>query len=1077
MKKALVVLLGVCLLALFIGSVSARDVDRTTVRKHKAVTDNEFGQVPFEGMVPDQYLTSALQDTYLIVKYDFETMNWQGWTRQDNTSQVSIFTHVDDFAGIEPGDWGLLTELEGEKSYWCGARPNESDFYLCSWVYAPGYGNNWAQHLEFDPFAFEGIIVFSFRIMNDTEPDWDFSYLEHGVAPDTWAEDAEWDGTYEPHDTSFQIVVATATTKLRFRFVADGAWSDQDGLWNTDGAFIVDSLTIYGNNGITLIDYEDCELASVGDLETDGDINGLYWRAKIPEGYGTFSGLWDNLPDQDPCGENFTSQVVFFVGSGEPSSEYPGIFDTPFCTGPGRVQNPCHDESIISPVIYMDKYTSLGNNVQNEDIPGEDLVDLGGAYLRFTTYRDLPLENCVFYTWSVRNIDPDTGCPGQWLDRNFVYYGPDKDFIYRTEPIGDLVGHDPIQITMGIADMCHYWFEEVCTCTNHTPSPWHDNMRVYRFRTIGPQWSYRSLDLFQDNFPESEFTLEDLIRADMGNDRAPGEEFDRIDPGDSIVVTCAAVPAGGLDHEFNPNTGDSLPKIFMHVECEYIGTTNPAYPANPKPAFLSGPTLEGTYGQYHSTVGNWTIIQGEWAESTPGAVTPDKYMFDLNDSLFTRGYMISYYFSAYDKLGARSTLPTNAETRANLKYGVYGPNPDDYYKEVSYVFEFTCLPLLKSYPDPTMLYVDDFHDRGTYWGNVEQYWNPMFLAVLSPENWPERYDVQGPSSLVSNGLGARSKNNHLIAAYHKIIWDCGDLDSGTICEGTDHSDKGNDCRRLREWANLAEFDVALLIAGDEIACDLSADEAGPDALALLNLCGVALEDHPNACSYFDLSGGRIVGGNSMPLTIGTAGGIHNHAGVPDTLVVDGGCFVTNEFDVLQAQGTGATECLEYPDFPSPGQKHYAAVQKQDSLTGKIFRSVWYGFSFQEVRDRVPTASPPIRNHLFKDAIEFFTNPVQGDITGDETPRAYKLSQNFPNPFNPSTNIKYDMRERGHVSIRIYNVAGQLVKTLVNDVRDAGSYTEVWDGRNNLGTSVASGVYFYKMETRAFSQTKKMVMLR
>ena len=88
-----------------------------------------------------------------------------------------------------------------------------------------------------------------------------------------------------------------------------------------------------------------------------------------------------------------------------------------------------------------------------------------------------------------------------------------------------------------------------------------------------------------------------------------------------------------------------------------------------------------------------------------------------------------------------------------------------------------------------------------------------------------------------------------------------------------------------------------------------------------------------------------------------------------------------------------------------------------------------------------------------------------------------LAQNFPNPFNPSTTIKFDLKDKGFVTLKVYNVAGQLVRTLVNGVKDANPYTVTWDGKNDRGGAVASGIYFYKMETKDFSQTKKMVMLR
>lgn len=87
-----------------------------------------------------------------------------------------------------------------------------------------------------------------------------------------------------------------------------------------------------------------------------------------------------------------------------------------------------------------------------------------------------------------------------------------------------------------------------------------------------------------------------------------------------------------------------------------------------------------------------------------------------------------------------------------------------------------------------------------------------------------------------------------------------------------------------------------------------------------------------------------------------------------------------------------------------------------------------------------------------------------------------LSQNFPNPFNPSTTITFDMKQKGIVTLRVYDVAGRLVRTLFNGVKDAGSHSIPWDGMNDQGTPVASGIYFYEMETRGFSAARKMVVL-
>jgi hypothetical protein len=92
-------------------------------------------------------------------------------------------------------------------------------------------------------------------------------------------------------------------------------------------------------------------------------------------------------------------------------------------------------------------------------------------------------------------------------------------------------------------------------------------------------------------------------------------------------------------------------------------------------------------------------------------------------------------------------------------------------------------------------------------------------------------------------------------------------------------------------------------------------------------------------------------------------------------------------------------------------------------------------------------------------------------------RSYGLGQNYPNPFNPWTTISYQLPERVFVSLKVYNVLGELVRTLQEGKRPAGRYTVQWDGQGNSGRSVASGVYFYRITAGNFSKTGKMLLIR
>ena len=82
-----------------------------------------------------------------------------------------------------------------------------------------------------------------------------------------------------------------------------------------------------------------------------------------------------------------------------------------------------------------------------------------------------------------------------------------------------------------------------------------------------------------------------------------------------------------------------------------------------------------------------------------------------------------------------------------------------------------------------------------------------------------------------------------------------------------------------------------------------------------------------------------------------------------------------------------------------------------------------------------------------------------------------------NPFNPSTTIEYQPPSRGNVQINIYNSFGQLVRSLVNEQRDAGTHTAVWDGKDNTGKVVSSGAYFYQIRADDAVQAKRMLLLK
>ena len=93
------------------------------------------------------------------------------------------------------------------------------------------------------------------------------------------------------------------------------------------------------------------------------------------------------------------------------------------------------------------------------------------------------------------------------------------------------------------------------------------------------------------------------------------------------------------------------------------------------------------------------------------------------------------------------------------------------------------------------------------------------------------------------------------------------------------------------------------------------------------------------------------------------------------------------------------------------------------------------------------------------------------------PRSIELSQNYPNPFNPTTTIRFGLPDEGKVKLVIYNVLGQKVKELLNESRGAGYHTVMWNGRNETGQQVSSGLYIYRIESAKGAESKKMLLIK
>ncbi|MCL4548571.1 MAG: discoidin domain-containing protein, partial [Bacteroidetes bacterium] len=115
--------------------------------------------------------------------------------------------------------------------------------------------------------------------------------------------------------------------------------------------------------------------------------------------------------------------------------------------------------------------------------------------------------------------------------------------------------------------------------------------------------------------------------------------------------------------------------------------------------------------------------------------------------------------------------------------------------------------------------------------------------------------------------------------------------------------------------------------------------------------------------------------------------------------------------------------------------------------------------------------------LYEIEVYNLTTPTSVNEKETELPFSFKLSNNYPNPFNPSTTINYEIPRASNVRIEIFNSLGQLVKVLTDSFHQAGKYSSIWNGDDSSGSLVASGVYFYRMSAEGFTLVKKMVLMK
>jgi hypothetical protein len=992
----------------------------------------------------------AAADTFLLHEATFDTPGGQpdpmGYTTVDMTDQIAAFWHVADGTELDGGDSGNLLPISGTQSMWCGQDASTA-VPFCGYATLPGYGNYWDQILVSRPLLGDSVSI-TYKIFWDSEGGYDGTTVEYTFdggstwfafpVTDTWSARAGlYDNTAPPGGIteSFAAGFAGASNvQVRFRFVSDVAWSDEDGLWLTDGAVMVDNITINTWSGGVAehSNTEDFESASVG-----SNTAGIWTGQKAPA-FGDYAALYPGvtLLQEDPCAFVFDFVWGFFDDPARAAYDCPIPIPHP---EQGAVPFENEDGIYIDNEIWSPRFANIGTGTDYR--------------LRFRVYRDLRLDMLVFYQWRVRSWND--GCPGNWKSFNFLYCGAQKDWYSATFQVGSLIPAeaDEIQVALGVIDMFPVWCGnskyECWHC--HTQSPLFDDVQLIRIAAIGPQFAVRHIDLFQDAFAE-DGTITGTARADAAIDVLPSSS-PGILPGDSVTMTIA--PIAG-----DPNTGvGPAAYAYVRVQNENAPKSGAALGSGDTRAGLSGNRWPHITDQM---IGGepWAVFRMDSAITPAGAAVADRYCIDLNDNLFVPGDTIWYFFGA----DADGTPNSGNEGYWHRTLDGQGSNnvTADINEAAGDPCEFTILPAGAYNRGGPILYVDDTDDRG---GPAQLFFDSA-LDMLTIRDLIDRYDVLGPSSAVGNGLESRVTNRvtQIIDVYQGIIWNSGNLTRGLVGDGTGNPEKSDDWGLLFQFLDTSTLRPVLYLSGDDIAEEW------------VTLAGAGAINTRSIYMNFNLlDGDHINHGEALSPTLTATGGMFIHSGVPDVLIAYGGCALINDFDVLQPTGTATTA------FPYPNSGDGAVISQSTwwNSAGETATVVLSGFSYHTVRDAF-VDFPPARVEHLRDILRYVgVVPHATGVDPDAGPQyANSLGNNYPNPFNPTTTIRYTIKQRAQVSLKIYNAAGQLVRTLVDEVQAPDEVKPVeWDGRSNAGQSVSSGVYFYKLVTKNFSQTKKMVFLK